>query len=130
MTNNLIIIAEIAWAHDGSLQKAIEIMKEAKRSGATAISVHITHMPTYMVTNYGAGPGRVSAGKENSNIFGYLSKINLSESDWLEFAEATSRENLQLVVMPNDLRSLDFCEKNLNVDYYVISAASFIDKNF
>ena len=34
MTNNTKIIAEMAWAHDGSIKKAISIMQGAKKAGA------------------------------------------------------------------------------------------------
>ena len=53
------IIAEMAWAHDGSVEKAIRIMKAAKESGADAIGIHITDLPSYMVPHYGSGEGRV-----------------------------------------------------------------------
>ena len=128
--SNLTIIAELAWAHDGSIEKAVEIMRSAKKSGATAISIHVTDMPTYMVPEYGSGPGKVSAGKEVFKIYDYLNRINLSNESWIKFSEETRREGLDLVVMPNDTKSLIFCEKMLEASHYVISAAAFVDKRF
>jgi sialic acid synthase SpsE len=124
------IIAEMAWAHDGQLEKAINIMKAAKQAGADAIGVHVTDMPTYMVPHYGSGEGRVSAGKEHLEVYKYLEQINLTTDDWITFAEAAQREHIALCVMPNDQVSLDFCQDTLKPDYYVLSAACFVEAEF
>jgi len=125
-----LIIAEMAWAHDGSLDKAINIMKAAKNAGADAIGIHITDLDTYMVPHYGSGEGRVSAGKENIAIFKYLKDINLTNKNWCDFAVEAKKIGIQLCVMPNDHASLQFCEDHLKPEYYVVSAATFIEKDF
>lgn len=125
-----LIIAEMAWAHDGQLEKAINIMRAAKQAGADAIGVHVTDMPTYMVPHYGSGEGRVSAGKEHLEVYKYLQRINLTNDDWITFSEAARKEQIPLCVMPNDQVSLDFCEKALKPDYYVLSAACFVEADF
>ena len=33
-------IAEMAWSHDGSINKAIRIVKSAKKSGADYLGIH------------------------------------------------------------------------------------------
>lgn len=124
------IIAEMAWAHDGQLEKAINIMRSAKQAGADAIGVHVTDMPSYMVPHYGSGEGRVSAGKEHLEVYKYLQQINLTNDDWLTFSEAARREHISLCVMPNDHVSLDFCQNTLKPDYYVLSAACFVEEDF
>ncbi len=128
--NKTYIIAEMAWAHDGSINKAIDIMKLAKDAGANAVGVHVTDLPTYMVPHYGSGEGRVSAGKESMDIYKYLEDINISYDDWITFNKAAVKENIDICVMPNDARSLDFCESKIKVKHYVLSAASFVEKDF
>lgn len=125
-----LVIAEMAWAHDGQLDKAINIMRAAKRAGADAIGIHVTDMPTYMVPHYGSGEGRVSAGKEHLEIYKYLQDINLEDDDWVAFSEAARKEKISLCVMPNDQTSLEFCEAKLTPDYYVLSAACFTETEF
>jgi sialic acid synthase SpsE len=124
------IVAEMAWAHDGSLDKAINIMRGAKAAGADFIGIHLTDMPTYMVRHYGSGAGRVSAGKEHVALYEYLERINLSQDDWRVFNEAAQGEGIGLCVMPNDLASLKFAEADLHPECYALTAAAFVEPGF
>ena len=120
----------MAWAHDGSIEKAIKILHGAKVTGANAVSIHVTDMPTYMVPYYGRGEGKVSAGREHLDIYKYLERINLSCENWKSFALEARKLNIDLCVMANDMISLNFAKKELNPKYFVISAASFIETDF
>ena len=124
------IIAEMAWAHDGSLDKAIKIMRAASAAGADAIGIHITCLEDYMVPYYGSGEGKVSAGREQLDIYKYLEDINLSFDDWVKFAAETRKEGIEICVMPNDGRSLEFAENNIRPELYAIAAATFAEEDF
>jgi sialic acid synthase SpsE len=124
------IIAEMAWAHDGSIEKAVKIMRAAKEAGADAIGIHITDLPEYMVLNYGHGAGRVSEGKGEEGIYHYLSNINPSPEDWGYFSQEARKTGINICIMPNDFSSLEFCEKSMEVSFYAISAASFVETDF
>jgi len=130
MNKKITIIAEMAWAHDGKLGKAIDIMKAAKDAGADAIGIHVTQLEDYMVTAYGSGEGRVSAGKEHLDLFNYLDEINLSHEDWKNFSNEAKKIGIGLCVMPNDKASLDFTCDELDPTYLVLTAASFVEKDF
>lgn len=124
------IIAEMAWAHDGSLDKAVEIMRGAKRAGADAIGIHLTRLEDYMVRYYGNGQGKVSAGHESEDIYLYLDRINLREDQWLTFGEEARKEGIDVVVMPNDMASLAFAAERLHPRAFVVPAASFVEEDF
>jgi len=128
--NKTQIIAEMAWAHDGSIDKAMSILRQAAAAGATAISIHVTDIDSYMVPSYGSGAERISKNAEESDVFKYLKKININKSDWKDFALESKKLNLDLIVMPNDLKSLNFCQKYLEPNALVLTAASFVDQNF
>lgn len=130
MKNTIKIIAEMAWAHDGDVEKAISIMRAAKEAGADAIGIHVTNVPEYMVPNYGNGKGKVSAGKEHFDIYEYLNRINLSNRDWKVFCEEATRSDIDLCVMPNDLSSLEYTLNELDPSLIVVTAASFIETDF
>jgi sialic acid synthase SpsE len=129
MTNPVKVIAEMAWSHDGSVELAEKIVRDAAAAGADAVSVHFTDMPDYMVRHYGSGPGRVSAGKDTKPIYDYLVEINLTQDHWRRVAKAAAEVKLDLVVMPNDPASLAFAE-TLAPAAYVLSAAAFEEWNF
>jgi len=122
-----LIIAEMAWAHDGSFNKAISILNAAHVSGADAIGIHVTNIPEYLVPHYGSGKGRVSSGKEHLKIYEYLNDINLTKENWIEFSKVAKSIGIDICVMPNDNDSLEFCEKHLNPNYYVVPASAFIE---
>ncbi|MBV1900396.1 MAG: N-acetylneuraminate synthase family protein [Kordiimonadaceae bacterium] len=123
------IIAEMAFSHDGSEIRALEIVEGAAASGANAISIHTTDMPSYMVQHYGSGPGRVSAGKDTQPIYDYLVEINPSQEVWERVVARVKSLGLDLVIMPNDSPSLAFSE-TLAPTAYVLSAAAFVDVPF
>jgi sialic acid synthase SpsE len=123
------IIAEMAYSHDGSADLAKDIVAKAAAAGADAISIHITYMPDYMVRHYGAGPGRVSAGKDVKPIYDYLVEISLPFDAWNDVVAAVRQTDLGLIIMPNDGASLDFAE-TLSPDAYVLSAACFEEYEF
>ncbi len=124
------VIAEMAWSHDGSREKARQIIKGTSDAGADAISVHITSMKDYMVKDYGSLAGQtVSAGKETEKIFDYQERINLKDNDWEDLFPYAKSLGLAICAMPNDMPSLKLCIK-LKPDSYVIHASCFVDENF
>jgi len=124
----VLVIAEMAWAHDGDRERAVRMARGAAEAGADALSVHVTSVPDYMVAHYG-NPGTVSAGKPTSKIFEYLERINLDRPAVTAVAEAARTAGLAVVLMPNDLPSLEF-SRSLDPDGYVLSPACFTDEDF
>ncbi len=127
--NKIKVIAEMAYSHDGKRALAEQIVRDAAAAGADAISIHITHMPDYMVEHYGSGPGRVSAGKEVRPIYDYLVDITISFDDWRAVADLARELKLELVIMPNDMPSLEFA-KTLDPHSLVVPPACFEDQDF
>lgn len=125
------IIAEMAWSHTGSLDRAIEMLEGAKRAGADAISIHITDMPTYMVEDYKCLVGTTlsDSADQNATIYNFLEQINFSGEQWRAFDARAAELGVDLVVMCNDRASFEF-SKTLNVRSYVLSAASFLEFDF
>jgi len=110
-------------------KKASAIIQGVARAKADAVSIHITSIPDYMVPHYGSGKGRVSAGKEDQNIYRYLEKINLSCADWSRLIPLAKELGLEVCVMCNDWPSLEFV-RACDPDMYVLSPASFVEEDF
>lgn len=126
--NAAFIIAEVAWAHDGDAAKAARIVEGAARAGADAISIHVTRLAEYMVTNYG-NAGTVSAGKPANAIYDYLESINLQPEVIRSLVETARRAGLAVCLMPNDVPSLTLA-RELAPDALVLSPACFVEDDF
>ena len=123
------IVAEMAWSHDGSVDKAKKIVKAASEAGADAIKFHITSLEDYMVPRYRSGKGRVSAGKETRRIYDYLKSINLERKAWKELFSYAKGLGLLICVMCNDLPSFKFARK-LNPGIYDVHSSCLSDEDF
>ena len=121
-------VAEMAWSHDGSINKAIKLLRAAKESGSDYFGVHITNLETYMSKYYKNSPGKTSQGRESLNIYKYLEKINLTHHNWLRLNKEAKKINMKLCVMPNDIESLNFTKSKIKPHMYALSAASFNEK--
>src|SRR6056300_1572318 len=121
------IIAEMAWSHDGSINKAIKILQSAKKSGAHYLGIHVTDLKSYMSIYYRNSPGKVSKGKEKLNIYKYLNKININNNDWIRLNKIAKKIKINLCVMPNDIESLNFTIKKIKPAMYALSAESFTE---
>lgn len=127
--NHTFIIAEMAWAHEGSVDIAKTIIKGAADAGADAISVHITNMPAYMVQNYKSLSGQtLSEGREDVNIYNYQDKINIKDKDWGPLFSYARKFKLKVCAMTNDLPSLALCQK-LKPEMYAIHASCFLEED-
>ncbi len=124
------VIAEMAWSHDGDLEKARRIVRGAAEAGCDAVQFHLTSLPDYMVRRYGAGAGRVSAGHEDeASVYRYLERINLSLDDFgTLFAEA-ARLGLAAGALANDGASLEFAISRAPA-YLAISPSCMADRAF
>jgi sialic acid synthase SpsE len=127
------VIAEMAWAHNGSLDTAIQILQGAKKAGADAVGIHLTSMPDYMVPHYRCLDGQTLSGGsagEDGHIYRYLSQLNLKQEDWQIFFRTALQAGIQICAMCNDPASLAFAAAQKAIDVYAISAAAFTESDF
>jgi len=132
MKNNkkTFIIAEMAWAHDGSVKNAKRIIKGAKDAGADAVSIHVTHLTEYMSRDFGSSYGKsAKAVRNQESMYEFLEKNNLSNKEVKELFIFAKKLGLAIVVMPNDFKSFELCRK-MNPNAYVLAAACFVEKDF
>ena len=123
------VVAEMAWAHDGSRNRALTIVRGAAAAGADAVNFHVTSLPDYMVPRYGTGKGRVSAGHESTPIFEYLTSIALGPADWEALFAETRRLGLAVSAMCNDVASLAFVAR-FDPEILLVHASALTDLGF
>jgi sialic acid synthase SpsE len=112
----LFLIAEMAWAHDGEIDKALAIARGAVAARADALNIHLTSLPDYMTRDYGTGPGRASSGGTGESLYEYLERISLEAGDWKAVAKAVHDGGLALSCQCNDVESIGLaCELDADV---------------
>ena len=117
------VIAEVAWSHDGELQKAKKIVKGAIDAEADAICFHLTSMENYMVKDYHVPGSGASSAADAKSLYDFLVGKNLSDSDWKELFSQTKSGGLHVLIMANDEASFNLAQ-GLNTDGYVIAPAT------
>lgn len=122
------IIAEMAYSHDGSVDKARTIIWGAAEAKADAINFHITSIEDYMVPQYTGGRGRITAGKDRQCVYDYLSDISLSQEAWRELFAYARNHHLSISAMCNDLPSVEFTSQ-LEPDMYGIHSACLAEQD-
>ncbi len=120
------IIAEVAWSHDGSLEKAKIIVEGAAKAQADAICFHLTSLEDYMIPEYRVPGSGASAAASGKSLFHFLKEKNLHDSDWKTLFELSKSKNLHILVMANDEPSFRLAEK-LGADAYVIAPATMAE---
>jgi sialic acid synthase SpsE len=121
------VIAEMAWAHDGSVDKALEIASASVAARADALNVHLTSLPDYMVRAYGSGDGRVSGGRTTPSVYEYLDGLLLPTEGWQQVADTVHSGGLALSCMANDVPSLALADR-LGADIYVVPPAALAER--
>lgn len=115
MNNNVFIIAEAGVNHNGSLDLAFKLCDAAKRAGADAVKFQIFN-PAKLVCK---GTEKADYQKENDkssdNQFDMLSKLALSENDFLQISEYCKKIDISFMATAFDEDSLMFL-KNLGTN--------------
>ena len=109
-TERTVLIAEMAWAHDGSIEHALAIADDVADAGFDVLNIHLTSLQDYMVPSYGeqAGTlGRVSGGRDVGTIYGHLEELQLSHDDWETLVAQARQRGLSLSCMCNDIPSVE-----------------------
>jgi len=122
------IIAEMACSHDGLIDKAKAIIREAASAKVDAITFHLTSMEDYMVPQFTGGRGRITAGKDGQHIYDYLCKINLSHEAWAELFAYAKGRHLLVSAVCDDLPSAEFASQ-LGVDMYGIHSSCLAEED-
>ena len=93
--DRVFIVAEIGNNHEGNIEVAKELIKEASAAGADAVKFQ-TYIPEKYVTS-----------SDNKRV-SLLKKFQLSNNEFLELAEFAKQSNIILFSTPFDLESASF----------------------
>ena len=113
--NKPYIIAEIASAHEGRPDLAIDIAKYAVKAGCDAVKFQIFNRDQLLT--------------KNNPYFNEFGEIELSPENWQKILEKVSDKKIDIIIEPYDVDSFDKAENTGFVNGYKIPTASIGETN-
>lgn len=120
------IIAEMSANHSGSIERAKEIIREAKKCGADCVKIQ-TYTPDTLTINCHNQYFHIDNGTwEGENLYNLYGKA-FTPWEWhKELKEEADRIGIDFFSTPFDNTSVDFLEE-LGVDFYKIASFEMVD---
>ncbi|HLO78449.1 MAG TPA: N-acetylneuraminate synthase family protein [Magnetospirillum sp.] len=125
-----LVVAEMAWAHDGSVDKGVVMIDAAADAGAQVINLHSTSLSDYMVLAYGAGPARLSGDRNPSSVFNYLDQINLGPDALRQLTAHARSRGLMVSTMCNDFASIKLAATDLRPEMIMVHPSCILEEAF
>lgn len=120
------IIAEMSGNHAGSIERAKEIIREAKRCGADCIKIQ-TYTPDTLTIDCHNKYFQVENGTwEGENLYSLYGKACTPWEWQKELKEEADRVGIHFLSTPFDKTSVDFLE-DLGLEFYKIASFEMID---
>ena len=115
------IVAEIGLNHNGKLEIAKKLIKEAIKAGADAVKFQKRNIDKLLIKEWINKP--YSGQNSFGNTYGeHRRNLELSDDDWYKLAEYSEKLGLDFLASAWDIGSADFLEK-LDVPAYKIASA-------
>ena len=108
--SNIQIVAEIGCNHNGSVELAKKMMKEAKEAGADAVKFQ-SFVPENLVSRYAPKADYQKKNDGNGSQLDMLKKLALTETEYLELLQYASTLDIQIFSTPFDFESFSFLQK-------------------
>ena len=120
------IIAEMSGNHAGSMERAKEIIRAAKESGADCIKIQ-TYTPDTLTIDCHNEYFQVQNGTwEGENLYSLYGKAYTPWEWQQELKEEADRVGIDFLSTPFDKTSVDFLE-NMGLEFYKIASFEMID---
>lgn len=120
------IIAEMSGNHNGSKEKAFEIMAAAKKAGADCIKIQ-TYTPDTLTIDCDKEYFQVKNGTwEGENLYSLYGKAYTPWEWQADLKKEAERLGLDFLSTPFDTTSVDFLEE-LGLEYYKIASFELVD---
>lgn len=114
--NKVFIVAEAGVNHNGSMEKALDLIDAAVYAGVDAIKFQTFKTENYVTKNASkADYQKVTTGK-NESQFQMIKNLELSYDKYYKLQEKCEKNNIKFLSTAFDLESLNFLTENLKVD--------------
>ncbi len=118
MTNKTIIIAEAGVNHNGDINLAYKLIKEASLAGADYIKFQSFKAETLVTLNAEkAAYQKENTNDSSENQYQMLKKLELSHQMHKDIYKACEKEGIKFLSTPFDIDSLNYLVKNFPMDF-------------
>lgn len=125
MTNNLTIIAEIGVNHNGDIRRAIKLVDEAKKAGASAVKFQ-SFKAERLASEHTPKVKYQERDSSSSSHFDMLKSLELSSEEQAQIISYCKTINIDFISTPYDLESVNLLYR-LGVKTFKIASADIID---
>lgn len=116
--NNVLVVAEIAQAHDGSLGILHSFIDAVADAGVDVVKFQM-HIAEAESSEF--EPFRVNFSYEDKTRYDYWQRMSFTESQWAEIKTHCERRDLEFLCSPFSIAAVDMLER-LDVKRYKIGA--------
>ena len=123
------IIAEAGVNHNGNIENAVRLIKEAKLAGADAVKFQ-TYKTENIITE--KAPKAKYQLKQTSNTesqFEMLKKLELKKDDFIFLKDECKKANIDFLSTPYSFEDVDFLD-SLNVKYFKVASGQLTEHLF
>jgi N,N'-diacetyllegionaminate synthase len=110
-TQKVYIIAEAGVNHNGSLDRAEQMVKVAANAGADAIKFQTFKADTLVTKNAAKADYQIKASGGDETQFEMLKRLELSFEDHLELLETCKLNHIEFLSSPFDLTTIEFLKE-------------------
>ena len=123
------IIAEAGVNHNGDINIALELIKQAKLSGANCVKFQTFKAEQIVTTSSPKAKYQLEVTDRNESQFDMLKKLELSIKDYKLLIDKCKELNIDFLSTPYNKKDADFLEK-LNVTGYKIASGQLTELPF
>mgnify|MGYP001217904283 FL=1 len=121
MKKKTIVIAEIGPNHNGSLNIAKNLIREAKKSGADYVKFQTFITEEIIIKNAEKASYQKKNSKKNENQYRMLKNLELDFKSFVILKRYAQKQKIKFLTTCFDSKSLKFVKK-FNMDYYKIAS--------
>jgi N,N'-diacetyllegionaminate synthase len=128
MSNKVFIIAEVGPNHNGSVKKAIQLVKKLSNTGVDCVKFQLGN--PYKVYSKNAFMANYQKKNDKSkSIFEMAKKYQLKHKDHKKIANLCKKKGLIYACTAFDLESLKYLDKTIKVPFFKIASGEFFSSD-
>lgn len=130
VTSRTLIIAEAGVNHNGSLEMALQLVKEAYEAGADLVKFQTFKADRLLTKNTEKAAYQKQTTSHQETQYEMIKKLELAESEYLVLKDRCRELGIGFLSTPFDIDSLHFLVNQCEVDFIKISSGEITNAPF